>query len=119
MKDEKRQAECPSHLSYFILHNSSFIIHPSGTPMNDYDRASRRTAKLDSQSFFNWLLANFEKYLRFERWLDTRTVPFPGDPERIGDTVAELTATEEVAPAWAVPLEFQAEPDPDMFGRLL
>jgi hypothetical protein len=81
-------------------------------------RTSRRAQKLDPHSFFRWLFPGFDKYLSFERWLDTRTIPFPGDPERIGDTVAELTAKGELAPPWAIPVEFQIEPDPDMFGRL-
>jgi hypothetical protein len=87
--------------------------------MNDYDNAARRAAKLDPLSFFLWLLLAFPGHLRFRRWLDTRTVPFPGDPERTGDAVAELEAVAQPAPLWAVPVEFQYEPDPEMFGRLL
>ena len=87
--------------------------------MNDYDRTARRAAKLDPLGFFCWLLRRFANHLRFERWMDTGTVPFPGDPERIGDTVAELASLHEASPPWALPVEFQAEPDPDMFGRLL
>jgi hypothetical protein len=87
--------------------------------MSDYDNAARRTAKLDPLSFLLWLPPAFSAHLRFRRWLDTRTVPFPGDPERTGDTVAELEAIVQPAPLWAFPVEFQYEPDPEMFGRLL
>src|SRR5262249_16928866 len=53
------------------------------------------------------------------RWLDTRTTPRPEDPELTGETVAELEAVAAPAPPWLFPVEFQTEPDPDMFGRLL
>ncbi len=87
--------------------------------MNDYDQASRRVEKHATDSFFRFLLTAFAEHLRFERWLDTRTIPFPGDPERTGDAVAELTDLARAAPPWAMPVEFQSEPDADMFGRLL
>jgi hypothetical protein len=46
--------------------------------MNDYDRTSRRAEKLNPQHFFHWLLPGFDNHLSFQRWLDTRTIPFPG-----------------------------------------
>jgi len=52
-------------------------------------------------------------------WLDTRTLPFPGEPDRICDTVAGLARGPTAAPEWALVIEFQAEPDPDILDRLL
>ena len=50
--------------------------------MSDYDNAARRGAKLARASVFRWTLTAFPRLLGFRRWLDTRTIPFPGDPER-------------------------------------
>jgi hypothetical protein len=83
-----------------------------------FDQAARRVARLDPAGFLAWLLTGFEESLRFRRWLDTRTTPRPEDPELTGDTVAELEAL-GAAPPWLFPVEFQTEPDPDMFGGLL
>ena len=52
-------------------------------------------------------------------WEDARGVPYPGDPERTNDTIAVLEEIDRPGPPWAMPIEFQSEPDPDMFGRLL
>src|SRR5262249_46390253 len=56
--------------------------------------------------------------LRFRTWLDTRTLPFPGELERTCDTVAWL-ADADLSIEWAVPVEFLLEPAREMFGRLL
>lgn len=87
-------------------------------PPNRYDQASRYTAKLDAIGFLAWLLREDPSELRFHAWLDTRTLPFPGDPDRTCDTVAWL---EDADPAvrWAVPVEFCLTPDGELFGRLL
>jgi hypothetical protein len=42
----------------------------------------------------------------------------PGEPERIADTIAELFELVCAAPRLYL-IEWQTEPDPDMFGRLL
>jgi len=87
-------------------------------PPNRFDQASRYTAKLNASGFLGWLLREDAAELRFRAWLDTRTLPFPGDPERTCDTVAWL---EDADPAvdWALPVEFCLEPDGELFGRLL
>lgn len=87
-------------------------------PINRYDQASRYAAKVDAVGFLAWLLRETPAELRFKGWLDTRTLPFPGDPERICDTVAWL-GDEDPAVEWAVPLEFCGEPDGTLFGRVL
>jgi hypothetical protein len=86
---------------------------------NVFDQSSRRIAVMDAPGFFGWLLTDFDAHLRFNRWLQTRTTPNPGDPEQTGDTVAELLPVGDPAPPWLFPVEFQTEPDPLMFGRMM
>src|SRR5947209_2796155 len=88
--------------------------------MNDYDQAARYGAKnLDDVGLLDWLLPRSEAFWQFRGWLDTRTIPFPGEPDRVCDTVAALLVDEEPPAWWAVPVEFQVKPDPLMFGRML
>jgi hypothetical protein len=87
-------------------------------PANRYDQASRYGAKLDPAGLLAWLLPEAPADVRFRAWLDTRTLPWPGDPERTCDTVAHL-GDADAAVHWAVPVEFSLEPDGLMFGRLL
>jgi hypothetical protein len=85
---------------------------------NHFDQASRYAVKLDPKGFLHWLLEAVMARLHFHGWLDTRTIPFPGHAERTCDTVAELI-DQVTSLAWAVVVEFQSEPDADLFGRLL
>lgn len=87
-------------------------------PPNRFDQASRYAAKLDAVGFLSWLLREAAAEVRFRLWLDTRTLPFPGDPERTCDTVAWLSDPDP-AVEWAVPVEFCLEPDGKLLGRLL
>jgi hypothetical protein len=86
---------------------------------NPFDQAARYVAKLDPAGFLRWLLPGLAAPWAFRDWLDTRTIPFPGEPDRTCDTVACLGTSEDPAGWWAVPVEFQSEPDAEMFGRLL
>ncbi len=85
--------------------------------MNPFDQISRFAAKLDSAGFLAWLLGDATG-LTLHDWLDTRTTNLPGVTDRTSDIVAELVVG-DVGPWWAVPIEFQVAPDPEMFGRLL
>ncbi len=87
--------------------------------MNHFDQASRYAAKLDAPGFITWLLRHRLNQVTFEGWIDARRLPFPGNPDRTGDTVARLREPAEPERWWAVPIEFQSEPDSEMFGRLL
>ena len=87
--------------------------------MTDYDQVSRRMAKLRPVALLQLLLTEFPLHLRYRGWVDARTITWPGDPERTGDVVAVLEALATAGPPWACALEFQLQPDPDMFGRLL
>jgi hypothetical protein len=86
---------------------------------NYYDQASRYLARLDSVGLIRWLFDLSPEEFSFEGWVDTRMIPWPGDPERTCDTVAYLRDPAQGGLPWAVVIEFQAEPDPKMFGRLL
>ncbi len=83
---------------------------------NRFDQASRYGAKLDPPGLLRWLWT--DDRVVFLRWLDAHTLPFPGDPERICDTVACVGEGDDADP-WAIPIEFSLEPDGAMFGRLL
>jgi len=86
-------------------------------PRNYYDQASRYTAKLDSTGFVRWLVGL--PALVFHRWLDTRRLPFPGELDRVCDTVACVEDPATTGLLWAIPIEFALEPEADLFGRLL
>jgi hypothetical protein len=88
-------------------------------PENYLDQASRYLATLDPPAFLGWLLGLAPHEFAFRGWLDTRGVPFPGDPDRVSDTVARVADLTAHGVPWVVAIEFQTEPDADMFGRLL
>ena len=87
-------------------------------PQNVFDQASRFAAKMDSPAFLGWLFRLPPERFVFRGWLDTRAVPIPGDRDRTNDTVARLERPTGDQPPWAVAVEFQTAPDPEMFGRL-
>lgn len=87
--------------------------------MGQFDQAARYTAKLDPPAFLRWLLPGLDPALAFRGWLDTRTLPFPGEPDRTCDTVAELPDAAYIGRLWALIVEFQSEPDPEILERLL
>src|SRR6516225_4280751 len=86
--------------------------------MNDpYDQAARyAVVKLDPPGFCRWVFKSM--HLRFREWLDTRTLPFPGEPDRTCDSVARLDEV-RARRRWAVPVETQSTPDTEMLDRLL
>jgi hypothetical protein len=86
---------------------------------NDFDMACRRMVKVTPVPFLVWLLRDFATIARFLGWVDTRRIAFPGRPDQTGDLVFELELLQQVQELWALALEFQLEPDPTMFGRLL
>ena len=88
-------------------------------PTNVFDKACRFVAQLDPPAFLGWLLGLPPDGFAFRRWLETRGIPFPGDADRTNDTVASLDDPVEHGVPWAVAVEFQTRPDPDMFGRML
>ncbi len=87
--------------------------------VNHFDKANRYAAKLDPEAFLDWLMPGWWEFLIFVDWLDSRTIPFPGEPDRICDTVVKLIDPMKQDQVWAIAIEFQTKPDPNMFGRLL
>jgi hypothetical protein len=85
--------------------------------VNRFDQASRYVAKLDPAGFLRWLVRDAS--LTFHRWLDTRSLPFPGEPDRTSDTVACVSEAAAVNVEWTILVEFQLRPDRAMFGRVL
>jgi len=86
---------------------------------NPFDQAARYFARMDPAGVLAWVLGTRPGEFQFRRWIDTRTLPFPGSPERVGDLVAHLERIEPPGQPWLVPVEVQIAPDPLMFGRLL
>lgn len=87
--------------------------------MGLYDQTARFAIKQNPQEFLRWLLPRLDPDLSFSRWLDTQTIPFPGEPDRRCDTVAELVHSSGLAPPWALIAEVQTRPDYDLPDRLL
>lgn len=87
--------------------------------MAEFDQAARFAVKLDPAGFLRWLFPGLDPDLLFTRWSETQTIPFPGQPDRRCDTVAELTRSSGLAPSWMLILELQTEPDADIVERLL
>jgi hypothetical protein len=88
-------------------------------PANPFDKAARFAAKIDAPEFLAWALELPPDRIGFSGWLDTRAIPFPVEQDQISDTVARLDLPGGGEPPWAVAVEFQIEPDPLMFSRLL
>jgi hypothetical protein len=86
---------------------------------NPFDQGARYAAKLDPPGFLRWLLPGLTLSQTFHDWLDTRSIPFPGHPDRICDTVAAIREAARPPVWWAVPIEFQTRSDALLFGRLL
>ena len=85
--------------------------------MGVYDQASHYAVKLDPEGFFAWRLPRFAAQFTFLGWLDVSTIAFPGEPNRICDTVAEFAPRDSVGARRILDVECQSEPDPDMLER--
>jgi hypothetical protein len=84
---------------------------------NPYDQACRYLLRLFAGPVLAWLLRLSPGQLDFVCWLDTRGLPWPGQPDRVCDTVAHLRDNEQGGLPFAIPVEFQIDPDAEMFGR--
>ena len=86
--------------------------------MGVYDQAGRYVVKRQPSTFFTWRASPLWLAWKFVRWQDTRTLPFPGEPDRVCDTVAELEHRTDPQRRCLVDVEVQAIPDADMLERL-
>jgi len=84
---------------------------------NVYDQGCRKLLRLFAVVLLAWLLRLTADKMDFAGWLDTRGLPWPGEPDRTCDTVAYLRDLEQGGLPFAVPVEFCIDPDPLMFGR--
>ncbi len=86
--------------------------------MGVYDQAGRYVIKRRPGAFFTWRAPALWAAWKLIRWQDTRTLPFPGEPDRVCDTVAEFQHRAEPHRRCLVNVEVQARPDADMLERL-
>ncbi len=86
-------------------------------PPNPFDQACRYLLRR-CPALLLWLLDATEEVVLFIRWLTTK-LTIPGFPERESDMIAHIRRQDQGGKPWAIPVEFQVEPDPLMFGRLL
>ncbi|MGF1578705.1 MAG: hypothetical protein ACFCD0_05015 [Gemmataceae bacterium] len=85
---------------------------------NIWDQAGRFSIRLDPPVFFEWV-ANLPRNENFFRgWLDTRAVVVPGEEDRVRDTVARMEDVDQHGVPWAVVVEIQSSPHPDILGRM-
>ncbi len=83
-----------------------------------YDEACRYLARQAEGPLVYWLLRLNPARLRFDGWLDS-VLMIPGTRQRVCDAVARLADLDRNGLPVAGLVEFQAEPDPTMFGRML
>jgi len=83
-----------------------------------FDQGARYLARHRPTGLFGWLVPAFTAVWSFRSWLDTSRIAFPGEPDRVCDTVAEFTHWAERGRRCVLDAEFQAEPEPDMLERL-
>jgi hypothetical protein len=81
--------------------------------MGVYDQGARFAARADREAVLRRLLAGKGLALTFRDWLDTRSFPLPGGPDRTADLVAALDGPAAADKPWLLVLEFQARVDPD------
>ena len=86
--------------------------------MGVFDQAARYTAKRRPLAFFAWQVPGLLAAWEFHAWHDTSRIAFPGEPDRICDTVAEFHHSADPQRRCLLDVEFQSEPDPDILERL-
>jgi hypothetical protein len=89
-----------------------------GSLMADYDQGGRYLIRQRPAGFYAWLSSSFVRRWEQRGWIDTSTLVFPGEPERICDTVAEFVHRSDTSRRCLLDTEVQPRPDPDMLDRL-
>jgi hypothetical protein len=85
---------------------------------NDYDESLRHLSRRANAPIMHWLLQLDRAHVGFHSWLDP-VVVWPGMKERVCDLIARLINLDRGGIPTACIVEFQLQPDPRMFGRLL
>jgi hypothetical protein len=86
--------------------------------MAQFDQAARYLIRRAPLSFFRWVIPCFLERWHFRGFRDTSTVAFPGEPDRVCDTVAEFHRIGCPQQRCLVDAEAQAQPHVDMLERL-
>jgi hypothetical protein len=86
--------------------------------MGMFDQTARLGIKYDPAQILPWMLRRAQVQLLFHVWLDTRRLPFPGDPDRTGDLVADCTVVGQPDQHHGLIVEVQTEPDPNIDERV-
>jgi hypothetical protein len=84
----------------------------------DYDQGGRYLIRCRPAGFFDWISRPFALAWEQNGWIDTSTLVFPGEPERICDTVAEFVHRTDRGRRLLMDVEVQPRPDPDMLDRM-
>ena len=91
-------------------------------PNNGRQRLRRGVAALwpdaADAAILHWLLQLDQTHVQFGSWRDPVLV-WPGMKERVCDLIAQVTNLDRRGMPTACIIEFQTQPDPRMFGRLL
>jgi hypothetical protein len=85
---------------------------------SSYDESSRYLARRAGGPFMHWLLKLDASRSGFDSWRDPVLI-WPQMKERICDLIALMVNRERGGVPFAAIVEFQTEPDPRLFGRLL
>lgn len=88
------------------------------TKDDDYDEAARRLLRRHFKALLPWLLGLSGKQCRVVRLLDPQ-LDDPGQSGRVSDSVAWVVDKSRHGEPWAIVVEFQSRPDPDILGRSL
>jgi hypothetical protein len=86
--------------------------------MADFDQTGRYLIKRRPEGFYRYLSQQFVQAWEWRGWIDTSTLVFPGEPERICDTVAEFVHRTDRNRRLLLDTEVQPRPDPDMLDRM-
>jgi hypothetical protein len=87
-------------------------------PKTSYDESSRYLAGQAGAAMMHWLPELDATHIGFNSWLNP-VLTWPGMKERVCDAVARMVDLDRGGLPCAAIVEFQTEPDPNMFGRLL
>ncbi len=79
--------------------------------MGAFDQAARFAAQADPHAVVMRVLVPTGTALPFREWLDTRTIPLPGGPDRTADLVAAVD--DPTGQPVLIVFEFQSRHDPD------